>query len=840
VEDAKGTVERVGGYRVVRRLATGGTSDVLLAKAEGPHGFERTVVLKLLLSQYRNDEELAKMFAREAAAYARLSHPAIVQLYDFFQLDGQLVMVLEYVDGAPLSRLRGMLKAVGQNIDDKSALFIAQRIFSALAAAHESTGDSGTPTPVVHRDVNPTNVLVPWDGQVKLADFGIAKVTGVTHESAAGLIKGTYGYMAPEQVEGGAITARADVYAAGIILWELLTRRRAFQRGALPEIEVLRAMAEPRITSIDILRPDVDRKVRAAINRALVPQADKRNITAEEMVAILKEAVSPEEGRERLAALLALVRHEPKPVNTSMPPPHTDPMPGAPKPGALKSPKPMAPPRPASVPRMPAAIGPPTTKRTASGPLPAVTAPPKVSTKTAQGIGSERAFATTQQSAQHPRADESAPQLVEEPMRESERMRLATPLAAIAPGKSLKDAIDEILTSVPSSIPPSVLSSRVPPKIEAKPAYPPSSAPPPAPLTPRMIALPPTPLLNVTMPLGHPSPVITTAPPGATKPAPPIPNEPALPSAPPLVSDPPAIGAAIAEALQLAPIDPSRPFDQTLREIERAEQLTVTPPAANASSLPNLNMPEPGEPPDERTVAIDHQANVITSKVHSYDPAGAAAQHQRPPQGYGQMAPAALASPGSSSPPIATTGSHDALLPQPKPSSVGVIAFMIVLTVAAGVAGTVFYMRHQKAKEAATHPPAVASSAPTSTTSVVAPFVPPSATPPVASASVSASASAPASAPAASESAAPSAVVSAPPSASVAPTAGEIPAGMGVIHTTGAAANRRIFVDEKTVGQTPESVTVKCGTRAVRLGSSGKTQTIDIPCGGEITVADKN
>src|SRR5512144_1846107 len=108
--EAATTVERIGGYRVIRRLATGGTSDVLLARAEGPHGFERTVVLKRLLSQYKNDDEFAKMFAREAAAYAKLSHPAIVQLYDFFALDGQLVMVLEYVDGPPLSRLRGMLK----------------------------------------------------------------------------------------------------------------------------------------------------------------------------------------------------------------------------------------------------------------------------------------------------------------------------------------------------------------------------------------------------------------------------------------------------------------------------------------------------------------------------------------------------------------------------------------------------------------------------------------------------------------------------------------------------------------------------------------------------------
>src|SRR4051812_48421245 len=105
------TPMKIGGFRVIRRLATGGTSDVLLARAEGPHGFERVVVLKLLLAQYRDNESFEKMFAREAAAYARLSHPAIVKLYDFFSDAGQLVMVLEYLDGLPLNKLRALLRA---------------------------------------------------------------------------------------------------------------------------------------------------------------------------------------------------------------------------------------------------------------------------------------------------------------------------------------------------------------------------------------------------------------------------------------------------------------------------------------------------------------------------------------------------------------------------------------------------------------------------------------------------------------------------------------------------------------------------------------------------------
>jgi serine/threonine-protein kinase len=177
--DPKEPLDRLGGYRVLRRIATGGTSDVLLAKAEGPLGFERQVVLKLLLSQYRDDPQFARMFAREAAAYARLSHPAIVRLFDFFSQNEQLVMVLEFVDGMPLNRLRATLKDAGKKLSDLASLYVADRVFDALASAHGYVDAQGERSPVIHRDVNPSNVLVGWNSEVKLADFGIARVTGV-------------------------------------------------------------------------------------------------------------------------------------------------------------------------------------------------------------------------------------------------------------------------------------------------------------------------------------------------------------------------------------------------------------------------------------------------------------------------------------------------------------------------------------------------------------------------------------------------------------------------------------------------------------------------------------
>src|SRR5262249_18059042 len=126
---------RIGAYRMLHRLATGDTSDMLLARAEKPRGFEHPVVLKLLLQEFRDDETFEKMFARKTAAYARLSHPAIVKLYDFFSDAGQLVMVLEYVDRLPLHKLRALLKGRSSTLDDKASMWVASRIFGALSAA---------------------------------------------------------------------------------------------------------------------------------------------------------------------------------------------------------------------------------------------------------------------------------------------------------------------------------------------------------------------------------------------------------------------------------------------------------------------------------------------------------------------------------------------------------------------------------------------------------------------------------------------------------------------------------------------------------------------------------
>ena len=883
MEKTEGTGERVGGYRVVRRLATGGTSDVLLAKAEGPHGFERSVVLKLLLSQYKHDEEFKSMFAREAAAYARLSHPSIVRLYDFFANDDQLVMVLEYIDGPPLSRLRGMLKAVGQTFDDATSVFVATSIFEALAAAHAANDDRGGPAPVIHRDVNPSNVLVPWDGQVKLADFGIAKVTGANHQSSAGLIKGTYGYMAPEQVKGETVTPRADVYAGAIILWELLTRRRAFIRGALPEIEVLRQLAEPHIASIDVLRPDLDKGVRDAIKRALEPRAEKRSITAEEMVSVLRAAVPSDKGRERLAKALAVVRHEPQPSPTTVPPaqvaaedlttgkvlpramlpskpgrlPKMTPAPRAAVGGVGRTTAAYGGPRPPSglTPRAPG-VGPPRPR--AVGERESATMTPGDLVQNASNTAAAAAAATAardtsddaplteaspssvpglasllEPSDPHPftypssRAGPAAlplfddlvepPQLVKATGRVSDRFRLGTPLAGVAPGRPLHDAIDDILRdSLPSNVPPNVFPKTDPPGgVPESPTRKDQRVL--ADLLARELGKLPAapPPLNAAAPHHLGSTLVVAT--GAAGPGP----QRALPSSFPAMNRTLSMNERV---------DVRTPSVPSASEIVHAEKPTERPPPhlMVTSTAPMPPVPPPMLSPSTakmRAFVVPQEA------LGSMPPPGPASPDSSPPATLPLGAMSASPSEPAAAPPPplpAPPGTHasipaDSTRPRRRGAPVLAAVGLLLFSIAVGVAGFVAYVRWQKSHTlAAVAPPATTAVAPPASTAVAT------------QASTTSTSRSPFAQPD------PPTVSAAPPASASASASGEdVPAGMGRVRTTGAAPGRRVFVDERTVGQTPESVVVKCGSRAIKLGSAGSTQTVDVPCGGEITVGDR-
>ncbi|WP_394839553.1 protein kinase [Pendulispora rubella] len=294
---------------MIRRLASGGTSDVLLARPIKPAGDHRPVVLKMLLPSYRDDPQFERLLARDAEAYGRLHHPFVVQLFEVFAVRDKLVIVLEYVDGLALNRLRSQLQGAGGWLDDRASAYLAWCVFSALSAAHTARDpETGILAPVIHRDINPSNVLIPWDGRVKLGDFSIGKVTNVAGDTKAGITKGTFGYMAPEQVRGEKVTEKTDIYTATLLLWEQFARRKAIQYAALPEIEVMRAMAYPHLVSLDVLRPDLPEAIRRAVAVGLEADPAKRELSAESMMEILRDFVAPDEGRRLLQDTLYRLR----------------------------------------------------------------------------------------------------------------------------------------------------------------------------------------------------------------------------------------------------------------------------------------------------------------------------------------------------------------------------------------------------------------------------------------------------------------------------------------------------------------------------------------------------
>jgi serine/threonine protein kinase len=284
------------GFEILRRLGVGGAGEVFLARSKGG----RLVAIKTLAGAAED-----ATFAREAALCARLIHPAIVQVRAFFDDPGAPALVFDYVPGVALSRLLRFCATHRVRLPDEPAWHIVERVLSALAYAHAQKDAQQQPTPIVHRDVSPANVLVDWNGGVKLADFGIAKMIGVSPATRVGLVKGTLGCMAPEQARGETVTERADVYAAALLAWRLATGRVPFAKYANDELELLRAMRNPRVKSLSVLRPDLPASLADAIDIALRADPGRRTITAEELAVAVRASFDLSAGRVELAALLA-------------------------------------------------------------------------------------------------------------------------------------------------------------------------------------------------------------------------------------------------------------------------------------------------------------------------------------------------------------------------------------------------------------------------------------------------------------------------------------------------------------------------------------------------------
>ncbi|HEY2744362.1 MAG TPA: protein kinase [Polyangia bacterium] len=274
-----------GNYRLQRRLARGGMAEVFLARLIGVEGFERRVAIKRILPHLSESEEFRAMFLDEARLAAQLTHPNIVHIYDFGKVDDYYFIAMEYVDGVDIGRL--IRRAKERPVPFELAARILADVCAGLQFAHNAVDPIGRKLDVVHRDVTPQNVLVSYDGIVKLVDFGIAKAQFAAGRTRPGVVKGKYAYMSPEQVEGKPLDGRSDVFSAGICLYEMLTGVPLFRRDDV--VASMREIRDGKPIHPEKHRRDVPDELVNIMRRALQTSRDNRYASASAMQTDLEK-----------------------------------------------------------------------------------------------------------------------------------------------------------------------------------------------------------------------------------------------------------------------------------------------------------------------------------------------------------------------------------------------------------------------------------------------------------------------------------------------------------------------------------------------------------------------
>ncbi|MFE8597614.1 serine/threonine-protein kinase [Archangium violaceum] len=284
---------RIGKYEIVTRLSVGGMAELFLAFTAGPGGFRKFVALKQILPDVQKDEHFVRMFLDEARITAALAHANIGQVFDLGQEDEELYLAMEFLAGQNLEQI---FQASLKQQRPLPLGFAARAVRDAclgLHYAHHFTDPSGKPRPVVHRDVSPKNVMVTFEGHVKVIDFGIAKAKGRLGRTQVGMVKGTTGYMSPEQVKGSEqLDGRSDLFCAGIILHEMLCGRRLFS-GA-HEGAVMLKIAAAEVPSPSGLNPRVPEALSQVVMRALAREPERRFATGRELARAIEAACGPE------------------------------------------------------------------------------------------------------------------------------------------------------------------------------------------------------------------------------------------------------------------------------------------------------------------------------------------------------------------------------------------------------------------------------------------------------------------------------------------------------------------------------------------------------------------
>ncbi|MBV8762638.1 MAG: serine/threonine protein kinase [Deltaproteobacteria bacterium] len=294
---------QLGRYQVDRILARGGMGEVYLGRVVGAHGFERPIVIKVIRTELLANERVALMFVDEARIAAGLHHRNIVQILDFDLFDAGAFLVCEHVDGIDVRSLLLHLRAPPRY---DIAVSIIAEVATGLHAAHEATGEDGASLQLVHRDVSPSNVLLGTAGEVKIADFGVAKARSRSYHTVSGSIKGKAPYMAPEQILGEPLDRRADIFACGVLLFEVSTRTRLY--SAHSNAIAMREILDGVVPDPAERRPGYPRDLAAIVRRALARNPADRYQTAAELVDDLDQLAHAHHWSSSRAAVGELVR----------------------------------------------------------------------------------------------------------------------------------------------------------------------------------------------------------------------------------------------------------------------------------------------------------------------------------------------------------------------------------------------------------------------------------------------------------------------------------------------------------------------------------------------------
>ena len=268
-------------YRVIEKLESGGMAEVFRAESTGLEGFRKQVAIKRVLPHHGRNPQFISMFLDEARLSAQLSHSNCVQVFDIGVRDDAYFIVMDFVDGANLKTIASSMWNKGLSFPIPAAAYIAHEICKGLSYAHDLTDRNGNSLGLVHRDVSPPNVLVTKHGEVKIVDFGLAKASSQLEPSEPGVIKGKFAYLSPEAAHGEEVDCRADIFAVGIILWELLASQRLFTADT--DVQILYKVQVANVPRISEINRGVPPELERIIHRALARDRNERYSSAREL-----------------------------------------------------------------------------------------------------------------------------------------------------------------------------------------------------------------------------------------------------------------------------------------------------------------------------------------------------------------------------------------------------------------------------------------------------------------------------------------------------------------------------------------------------------------------------